>query len=144
LFTKTQLNAQLKILYFSNWTGRWEFSGEMMILTFFSNSNMEFEVGFILVFSVSSQVRRPLPWSYIDSSTLEWPNATRERHPPYGDIYENNGLASFIYSPVFQQDSHKKHIRLSGLNLQNCNCCDAIHVYKFSENNRWELHPNST
>jgi len=116
----------------------------MLIVTFYSNP-FEERVGFQLSYFVDSMSSGlPFPSSVIISESLEYPSSSQVAYPTNSDVYQNNDLATFIYTPNY---SLRFNSILYGLvrdvSLESsCGCCDAIYIYEFSASSaQWEPHP---
>jgi len=128
-----------------NANGSISFIGNMLIVTFYSNSVDQF-FGFRLDYTVTSNLNAPDPTSVIVSSPLQWPGGVEIKYPAANVPYQNNVIATFIMSPNFRHDNeYFNYAHVKDVSLEVCQCCDAIYVYEFSPFvNKWEKYPNFT
>jgi len=125
--------------------GVMHFYGNILIVTFYSNGVDQYE-GFRLDYTVYSSFDAPDPTSVIVSTGLQWPGGVEIKYPAANVPYENNALATFIYSPNFRHDTaYFNYAHVKDVSMEECGCCDALYVYEFSSFvNKWEKYPNFT
>jgi len=131
---------------FRNGTGSFNFTANMLVVTFYSGSSNEageFQLSYKLD---STAAQYPNPSSEIIHTAFKWPNITYIEYPPESGLYQNNALAAFIYTPEFRYDSlYYRYGFVREISMEPCApfCCDALYFFEFAPSNgTWQSHPN--